>query len=192
MSADSYFSFDEETHTYRLGSVVIPSVTQVLGDIFKPYFPPGPHRVKGRQVHKACELADLNTIHQYEVAEYLMGYVTAWRSVCREFGWVWEPDGIECRVFDPIKLVAGTIDRVRLDPPLIVDIKSGAASKEAALQTAAYADIKFPESQGKVERCTVEIHEDGSYKPPLWSSNFQDFLAWRGAVELWKFMNRKK
>ena len=192
MAADSYFSFEEGSHTYRLGSVVIPSVTQVLGDIFKTYYPPGPSRVRGRQVHKACELADLNLIEQYDIGEGLMGYVTAWRAVSHEFGWTWEPDEIERRAYDPIKLVAGTPDRVRMDPPLIVDIKSGAASREAALQLAAYVDMKFPDNQGIVERCTVEIHGDGTFSPPVWYRDWLDFLAWRGAVALWQWQNKKR
>ncbi len=190
---DSYFSFEERSHTYRLGSVVIPSVTQVLGDIFKTYYPPGPSRVRGRQVHKACELADLNLIEQYDIGEGLMGYVTAWRAVCREFGWTWEPDEIERRAYDPIKLVAGTPDRVRRrGKKIVVDIKSGAASKEAALQTAGYVDMEFSDCQMEVERCTVEIHADGTYKPPAFYTDFQDFLAWRGAVALWQWQNRKR
>jgi hypothetical protein len=192
MMVPHQLTFDEEPHIYRLGNVVIPSVTQVLGGIFKPYFPPGPHRVKGRRVHKATELADLNTIHRYEVAEYLMGYVAAWRAVCREFGWIWEPECIECRVFDPVRLVAGTIDRVRVDSPLVVDIKSGAASKEAALQTAAYAEMRFPDCYARVERCAVEIHDNGTFNPPIWHRDPHDFVAWHGAVDLWKWMNRKR
>jgi len=190
---DSYFTFNEETHTYRLGSVVIPSVTQVLKDLrLTPAFPPGPYRVRGRQVHKACEIADLNTLHLYDIGEGLMGFVTAWRAVCREFGWVWEADEIEQRVYDPIRLTAGTIDRVRWrEPHLIVDIKSGAAAKEAALQTAGYAVMAFPDHPEKVQRCSVEIDSDGTFKPPTWYENPQDIAAWKGAVELWKWMNRK-
>ena len=188
----SLLTFEDEPHIYRLGGVVIPSCTQVLNDLFKPYFPPGPYRVKGRQVHKATELADLNTLHQYDIGEGLMGYVTAWRSVCREFGWVWEADEIEQRVFDPVRLVAGTIDRRKFDPRLIVDIKSGAAAKEAALQTAGYAVMAFPECPEKVQRCSVEIHADGTFSPPTWYTDHQDIAAWKGAVELWKWMNRKR
>jgi hypothetical protein len=185
-------TFEEEPHVYRLGGVAIPSVTQVISDIFKPYFPPCPYRVKGRQVHKATELADLNTLHLYDIGEGLMGYVTAWRAVCREFGWVWEADEIEQRAFDPVRLVAGTMDRRKRDPQLIVDIKSGAAGKEAALQTAGYAVMSFPKCPEKVQRCTVEIHGDGTYSPPVWYTDPQDIAAWCGAVELWKFMNRKR
>ena len=42
-----------------------------------------------------------------------------------------------------------------------MDIKSGAAAKEAALQTAGYAVMAFPECPEKVQRCTVEIHAEG-------------------------------
>ena len=199
---DSYFSFDEsvdpatgeERHIYRLANVVIPGATSVLKDLkLTPPFPPGPYRVRGKRAHKACEYADLNTLHLYEIGEGLMGYVRAWQSVCREFGWVWEPDEIEQRVFDPVKLVAGTIDRVRRrDKKLVVDIKTGAAGREAALQTAAYVDMEFPDCQMEVERCSVEIHGDGTFSPPVWYRDFQDFLAWRGAVALWQWQNRKR
>lgn len=186
-------TFEEDPHIYRLDGVVIPSVTTILKDLkLTPPFPPGVYRVRGRNVHKACELADLNVIHQYEIGEGLMGYVAAWRAVCREFGWIWEADEIERRLYDRLRLVAGTSDRVRYSRPLVVDIKSGEAGREAALQTAAYALMAFPENPHGVERCSVEIHADGSYNPPTWYSDSQDIAAWCGAVELWKFMNRKR
>ena len=190
----NHFTFEEEGHVYRLSGVKVPSVTRnPTGSRATPVLPPGPYRVRGKQVHKACELYDLGTIGEYNIGELIMGYVAAWQSVSREFGWVWNPDGIEQRLYDPLKIVAGTIDRCGTlnGKPLIVDIKSGAAGKEAALQTAAYADMRFPENQCEVLRCTVEIHGDGTYAPPVWYEDIQDFIAWRGAVALWRWKQKK-
>ena len=187
------FTFDEESHIYRVNSVPIPSVTQILKDLgLTPDFPPGPYRVRGRQVHKLCEIYDKGLIEQYEFGPGLMGYLDAWKKVCAEQGWVWNQTGIEERLYDPLLIVAGTIDRVRDgDDPLIVDIKSGAAGKEAALQTAGYAQMRFPLIAGKVKRCTVEIHADGTYNAPKFYDDYRDITAWMGAVELWKWKTRK-
>jgi hypothetical protein len=187
------FTFDEESHIYRVNSVPIPSVTQILKDLgLTPDFPPGDYRVRGQKAHKACEWDDLGMLDEDHTSPVMMGYVRAWRAVCAEQGWVWNQTGIEERLYDPLLIVAGTIDRVRDgNDPLIVDIKSGAAGKEAALQTAGYAQMRFPRIAAKVKRCTVEIHADGTYNAPKFYGDYRDITAWMGAVELWKWKTRK-
>ena len=194
MSFD-HFTFDEENHVYRLGGNQLPSVTQIIRDLgLTPNFPAGPYRVRGRAVHKACELYDQGVLDQFELAPAIMGYVNAWIAVSKEFGWVWDAQGIEYRLYDPIKMVAGTIDRVGMwgGKPLILDIKSGSAGREAALQTAAYADMRFPDNNAEVQRCSVEIHADGTYAPPKWYTDYYDIIAWRGAVALWRWKMNKE
>ena len=190
----NHFSFDAENHIYRLGTVVLPSVTQILQDLgLRPTFPPGPYRVRGRNVHTACEFWDQGTLGKYDIGMAIMGYVNAWQAATREWGWIWNPDGIEQRVYDPVNIVAGTIDRCGTfnGKPLILDIKSGAAGKEAALQTAAYALMRFPDNHCEVLRCTVELHGDGTYNAPVWYADWQDFVVWKGAVSLWKWKTKK-
>jgi len=194
MSFD-HFSFDEASHVYKLGGVTIPSVTQVLREVgLVPDFPPGPYRVRGRAVHKVTQLYDLKyDIDEERCGEGIVGYLRAWKAVSAEYAWVWDEDGIERQMFDPILLVAGTADRIGTwrEKRLVLDIKSGAAGAEVALQTAGYARMRWPEDYAEVLRASVEIHADGTYSPPVFYDDWQDFIAWEGAVRLYQWKRRK-
>jgi hypothetical protein len=73
----------------------------------------------------------------------------------------------------------------------LLDIKSGATGRETALQTAAYAQMVFPDDHAAVLRCKVELHADGTFAPPVWYEDWQDFVAWRGAVALYKWKQKR-
>jgi hypothetical protein len=75
---------------------------------------------------------------------------------------------------------------------LIMDIKSGSAGREVELQLAAYAQMAFPEDAATVLRAKVEIHGDGTYAPPVFYEDWQDFTAWQGAVNLWKWKQKRR
>ena len=191
--AENYFEFDPETHVYKLGGVRIPSVTQILKDLcLVPDFPAGPYRMRGRAVHTICELWDRGVaLDESQCGETTLGFLSAWKSVSREYGWTW--DAIEERLFDPLLLVAGTLDRRGHwnGKRLILDIKSGGGGREVELQTAAYAQMAYPETACQALRCKVEIHQDGTYNAPVFYDNWQDFTAWQGAVRLWQWKQRK-
>ena len=144
-------------------------------------------------MHKICELYDRGlNIDESQCGETVLGYLRAWKAVSAEYGWQWE--GIEERLYDPLLLVAGTLDRRGTwnGNKLILDIKSGSAGREVELQLAAYAQMAYPEEAAQVLRAKVEIHQDGTYAAPVFYEDWNDLIAWRGAVSLWKWKSRKR
>lgn len=71
--------FDEQTHTYRLDGVVIPSVTQVLASMsdFSWVNPAVLARKAdiGRKVHKVCEWWDKDELDEETLHPLLAGYL---------------------------------------------------------------------------------------------------------------------
>ena len=185
-------TFDEESHTYRLGSVVIPSVTQILKYMgLTPQYPAGPHRTRGKRVHEACCLVDNGTIDEYEVGEDLVGYVDSYRAAIAKYlpDVTWTHS--EHRLLDAQRVVAGTIDRGGLlkGQPIIADIKSGDTGAETALQTAAYTWMLFPSpSIAKITlRFKIRLFADGSPGKLTEYTNPLDLSGWDGLVNFYKW-----
>lgn len=174
-------TFDEETHTYRLGDRVLPSVTQV-GDWMDAYAGVSADVLaaaadRGRAVHLACELDDDDELGA--MPDSIIPYVDAWRRLKRETGAVIY--AIEEPVADPVFGYAGRLDRVMAMPLLkrwkaadlaVVDLKATAAvPPSAGPQTAAYlaawnvhARPDMP-SMGKCNRRFVaHLRADGTYR----------------------------
>ena len=113
-------TFDESTHTYRIGGNAVPSVTQVLSEIGwvdKTWYTPE-GAARGTKVHEILAAMDLGMEVTYD-AEF-DGYVKAWemfRRFITSFG------GVEVQMYAKTFGLAGTIDRVRQN--IITDIKTG-------------------------------------------------------------------
>ena len=130
-SAPPPLILDKATHTYRRGSVVLPSVTQVLEDvgIIDYSFLPGETRdaalERGRKVHTLTQYDDEGDLDESTVRPELMPYLDGWRKFRGE-------SGIGQRQIILIEHAmmyefsyAGTVDRV-FDGAFIVDIKTNA------------------------------------------------------------------
>lgn len=125
--------FDEATHTYCVGGIIVPSVTEILKELgfidTRWYTNNGSDR--GKVIHKLCEDYDNGNIDWGEVGEYA-GYIKAWAKFVDDYGEEWE--GVE--VAAHCGVLAGTIDRV--SSTAIVDIKTGQKSKWHRLQLSLY------------------------------------------------------
>jgi hypothetical protein len=110
-------TFDEASHTYRVGERVVPSVTQLLAPI-KPDFsmvPPGVlerKRQLGTDVHLACELDDDDDLG--EVDDEILPYLQAWRQFRADTGA--EVLANERQLYHPTLMFAGTLDRMMIMP----------------------------------------------------------------------------
>lgn len=153
--------FDAATHTYRLGGVVVPSVTQVLNALgMTPTYPDVEfYRARGRAVHRATELFDSGKLKL--VDERLLGYLDSWKAFLYATKFI--PTLIEHRVVSETFQYAGTIDRYGTigGDPALVDIKSGDIAPYAALQTAAYAHALAEDAIKVRRRLAVRLYEDG-------------------------------
>lgn len=184
--------FQESTHTYTLDGVRVPSVTQVIRPMYSFYGVPDEvlqaKAELGTNVHRACELLDLDDLDEDSdegraalepIAGYLEGY--------KRFKADKKPVVIanEQRLYHPGHKYAGTIDRRYAMGGEIwdVDLKSTVAmSPLVGVQTAAYAEM-FKAHNGTpgkpARRGALQLFPDGKYK--LWEfkepSDFSVFLS---------------
>lgn len=173
----SKLHFREEGHVYTVGSVVIPSVTQVI-DSFTGFYAPADvlerARQRGNLVHQLTALWDFNPWPQDSERERdvqrakLGGYIDGWNQFRKDFNFRIEE--CEQRVYHRKYRYAGTFDRTGYiydEPGLcVVDIKSGEIVPEYAWQTAAYKAAANDGRTGNkvVRRFVVQVTEDGKYK----------------------------
>lgn len=137
--------FDADTHTYRVGGEVWPSVTQILAPLndLSMVDPDVLARAAafGSHVHEACHLDNMGVLDYDALDPALRPYVDAWRQFLADTRAV--VISSECRIAHPKLRYVGTLDTAALirKKPTIIDIKSGSVvPRTVGPQTAAYAD----------------------------------------------------
>lgn len=165
--------FIEETHTYLLDGVVIPSVTQIL-DILGGYevIPKAVLQKaadRGTAVHKATELSDLGELDYSDLDDEILGYLMGWHKFLDDK----KPElvAIEHRTHHDGFKYAGTLDReLILDGYLsVLDIKSSfRLMPTTAPQTAAYMEAVNWHRKSKSDhikrRYGLRLTKDGQYE----------------------------
>jgi hypothetical protein len=164
-------TFDEASHTYRKGGVLVPSVTQILAPLFD--FSSVPAGVlahasaRGTAIHMACELFDQDDLDWSSVSDEILPYVEAYVEFRMATGF--KPTHSEHRVFHQGLLYAGTLD---LAGPVdgersIIDIKSCTVlSPAVGIQLAAYAEalsLEEPEQPKYTGRYALQLKKDGRF-----------------------------
>lgn len=172
----SILTFDDESHTYRYGEKVVPSVTQCLSRLHDFGMIPKDVLeaacIRGSYVHALTEFHDQNDLDQSSVGIY-RGYLDAWIRFCADHQAVWE--GIEVRGYSERYGFAGTLDRCGTlnGGAWIVDIKTSAQSHRVwNMQLAAYRQLLVEtDSKWALTRLgTVQLRPDGTYKLIEWSA----------------------
>ena len=174
------FLFDEDTHTYTLDGVVIPSVTEICAPITCGKYPPvgvvQQAAARGTRVHELCALYDMDALPD-EIEAGLVGYVKAWAAFCRDYKPVWKH--IELPLYGSPGTglpYAGTLDRIgEIDGRTrVVDIKTTASLDRPAKvalceQITGYEwladlnkiDVSYGAGMG------VQLFADGNYRVHL-------------------------
>jgi hypothetical protein len=178
-------TFDEDTHTYRVGGVVVPSVTQVLDGLHS--FAAVPQDVlkaaqeRGTYVHALCEYHDEGDLDPSSIGPY-GGYLDAWIEFRASYKAEWT--GIEVRGYSARFGFAGTCDRRGYlgAVPYILDIKTSAQPHRTwGIQTAAYRQLACEDDPlwMMARRATVQLRADGTFKFLTWDSptDWHAFLA---------------
>jgi hypothetical protein len=185
-------TFDAESHTYRYAGAIIPSVTQILeaeGISDFSMVPSEALRIaqeRGTAVHQATEYLDQDRLDWESVDPSLLGYLEAWerfKDDCEVT--ILE---IETRVYSELGY-AGTLDRiVELGArKVLIDIKSGAPTRAAKIQTAAY-QFAHPDRDRIDYRAAVQLSADGKYKlHPYHGDLIWDFSVFSAALTLYQF-----
>lgn len=180
------FRFDEARHEYWLGEIRLPSVTQVLADLYE--FDGIPVEVlrraaqRGQYVHRATELHDQDDLDWESLHPPYRPYVEAWLRFRDER----KPEivDVEKAGYHRRLLYAGKRDRLlMLDGALtLADIKTTyKVSRVDALQTAGYQAIAEQDKVKIERRATVHLRKDGTYEVVPWDGR-GDFAVFAGCL----------
>ena len=158
-------TFDAASHTYRLGGVRMPSVTQILDPLQEldgiPRHILEAAAAFGTNVHLACHLLNQGVLDEDALDPALVPYLTGWRTFLSDVSGV--VIGSEVRVINRQLRYAGTLDSlVRIKGVTeLVDIKATAAiPRTVGPQTAAYAQAL---GEPRIKRRVVQLRRDGTY-----------------------------
>lgn len=186
---------DDESHTYFLDDVVVPSVTQILSP-FKNFDGIPEHvlenkRQIGTAVHLACELDVLGQLDEDTVHPIVAGYLAGFRS--------WRAQGgfriveTESYVYHPTLRYAGQLDligeRIEQHDHWLIDIKTAATHTPIwRLQTAGYAACR-PDGK-RLKRAALQLLPDGKYRwhPYDRPEHAGDSANWTAAAMLHHWM----
>lgn len=157
-------SFHGETHTYKIDGRVVPSVTEVLADLYPGWAASEWYLQRGRAVH-ACAAMIAQGL-DFDHDERIAGQVEA----CRKFWATMEyfPEVVEGRLFSVRYQYGGTVDLVVRESGafLVIDYKAS-LTDVVPIQLAAYA-LAVPENYPAIRKISygmaVELRADGTYK----------------------------
>lgn len=162
--------FIEETHTYLLDGVRIPSVTDCT-DLLNDYSAVPVQVMKaaaefGQHVHAATELWDQGNLDEGALDPALVPWLAGWKKFVAESGF--DVLAVEERVYSAKYRYAGTLDRrgILNGKPVIIDIKTPTVvPASAGPQTAGYQQA-IEEMHGKKikGRYAVQLKGDGTYR----------------------------
>ena len=165
-------TLDAESHVYRLATgQQIPGVTEVLGGCglidysFIPAALRDEYLDRGRLVHEATALYDIDDLDESSVPEAIAGYLAAWKSFRTER--LFTPSEIEVIRYNTAYGYCGTVDRYGIMPingkyyeQVVLDIKTGTYPCWVKFQLAAYAAF----AQQAQRRVCVVLQANGRYR----------------------------
>jgi len=190
-------TFTPENHQYRVDGVIVPSVTQVLS-ILNDYSQVDEKTLLasmdfGKKVHRAIELLNNDDLDEESLDDAIKPYLEHWEKFCTDFKMT-EPTS-EHRMYHPTLNYAGTIDiYCFLDGVLsIIDIKTGAVSKSAAPQVAAYKAMYEAFIGHKVEQTFIlQLNEDRYNVINTTKSNRHDMNIFLSCLNIYNYKNGGK
>ena len=191
-------TFDEATHTYRVGGRVVPSVTQVIREVLAPDEYAGiPAHVldhaaqRGRAVDRMIELDLAAELDPDSLHPELLPYWRAWQAFPERARWA---DSRDCatqgRIFHAGRSYAGTFDLCMPKAGMLIDIKTTArVPRTVGVQTAAYADaLLIDDGALTLKRYCLHVTPTGCHLIPLTDkSDSADFLA---ALRIYQWRHR--
>lgn len=191
--------FIETGHLYNLDGAPVPGVTSILkaAGFYDHFGNNGADDVteamlRGTAVHAACHYDDEGDLDEETISDLVWPYLQAWRRFRHEtnFNPLVLPGGVtgcEVAVASRVYRYACTVDRIGIFNAsgagvrrAIVEIKTGAPGDAAALQTAAQALVLNENMVSVIDRYTVRLCDDGTYRMEHYADyrrDFEDFLA---------------
>lgn len=192
-------SFDPGTHTYRVGGVVYPSVTEVLGpaETFAGMFDRVPvdaleaAKERGTYVHEAMALLVRGSLDWDSLVDPWAAYIRSGARFLADSGIV--VTGSEVPVYSERLRVAGTIDLLGMwrRGAALIDFKSSAVvPATVGPQTAGYRVLYHDlyGNKGRVHRYCVHLTPDDYRVIPLEDS--RDETIFLSSLNLFHWGNR--
>lgn len=151
--------FDQASHIYKLDGKIIPSVTQILGELVPIQYKPNDWYLKrGRAVHACAAMIARGELFNYD--DRIKGQVHAIQKFFDEV----RPEilAVEKMVYSKPYRYAGTLDLyVKIGTKFcLVDYKSSISIEHIGLQLGAYSLAMFPIV---INGIGIAIKEDGTY-----------------------------
>lgn len=199
---DMDFTFDEETHTYKLGGMRVPSVTEIIAPLSDHSRVPQEtleyKRSLGKAVHKAIEYWENGVFDLYEHDPMILPYFEGWLKFKKESGFraMW----CEKPVASTKLRIAGTPDVGGSRSPTaniadeLLDVKCVYAIDPATgVQLAGYDIIgrDFNKGWNIKTRGAVQLIGDGTFRYHLFN-NPNDAHVFRAcaAIYSWKALSK--
>lgn len=192
-------TFEPEGHVYKLGTRVVPSVTQILGPLsareyrFVDKSTMEAAAALGTAVHKMIELDVADDLDVASLSEPLLPYFAAWRNFRNLSGF--ECCMSEQRVHSAKYGYAGTLDLAGElnNRPTIIDAKRTAqVPRTAGPQTSAYRQAlsEAGSEYANADRYALHLRVDGSWRlVPFVDKN--DLRVFLSALTLHHWENNK-
>lgn len=199
----SEFTYNDELHEYKLNGLKIPSVTQVIEDVFpmSEFIPKELLKQKadlGKKIHSTTELYDKGTLDEKSLHSILQNYLNQWIKFRKDYNVQFNlellSENIELMAYHSVYKFAGRIDRTCLvsKEKSIIDIKSGTEQKTHQLQTAAYSMLVNQLLDKKLQikkRYAVYLSEtDYKVKPHTNTNDENIFLS---CLSIYNYKRRK-
>lgn len=148
---------------------------------------------RGTYVHQLCEDLDQGNITDADEATIsveLLPYFYAYKLAKAEVGF--KVLACEKRLYHPVYLYAGTLDRiVEMDNEIVLDIKTGKKEPWHGMQLSAYeemAHVSMPLSKAQRRgRVALYLHNDGTYD----LEHYENPHDWRNFLALYSAHNVK-
>ena len=184
--------YNDENHEYKVDGKIIPSVTQIIYNIFPVYFTNEFSAKRGKKIHYILEIYDKENKDISDVfTEY---YLSGWQKFLSNFKIKFQPNWIEFKLYSQKWGFAGKPDRlVSIEKkPTIIDIKTGVSNcKNYALQTAAYQILVEENLKIKVKNRWLVMLSHGDYKIQIHQNN-SDRTAFISTLNLFKWQKGGK
>lgn len=185
-------TFDSDTHTYFFNGKRVKSVTQILAAVTDFSMVQKEtlewKRQLGTAVHLATELYDQNDLDFSSIDKNVEPYLDAWAVFKADSGI--EILEVEQRIFHPVMMYAGTLDRIGLinGEVAVLDIKtSSTLSKTVGMQLAAYQEAigAINNKKRPIARYAVQLKADGTYRLQKYEDkrDFMNFVSLKNMID---------
>jgi len=189
--------FNNDSHTYTLGSQCLPSVTEIINPLQDwaniPKNVMEHARQKGTAIHAAISLWNEDDLDINSIDTCILPRFEAWLSFLKDK--VIDVIGFESAMCSRIYNYAGTPDLwIRMDDDTwLLDVKPNTLFKWYPIQLSGYQQLlKEALKISTARRATLQLKDDGKYRftPYSKSSDSTDMLTFLSCLRLYQW--RKK